>query len=167
MRSLAVWAPTTRTEVVPQRFQRSVPWRVGDLLLFYGCIAVGLCVIGIAWFGASNSVVVTSQLRWTNIGVGGLIVLGAGMLAWILAGRRAVGELRRHVLDFIEVPDAAPPVHAFAADGAERGTSVVSAPGMRHYHRPHCVFVAGKQVKTSTESAFRRQKLTPCRGCLA
>jgi hypothetical protein len=153
--------------MLPERFRRSVPWRVGDLMILYACSAVGLLVIGIAWFGASSSVVVSSQLRWTNVGIGGLIILGAGILAWILAGRRAVGELRRHVTSLIPLPEqsvATEPAPAPASTAA--GGRLVSAAGMTHYHRPDCIFVAGKAVKKGTERTFRRQKRTPCAGCL-
>ena len=154
--------------MLPERFRRSVPWRLGDLMVLYVCTAVGLLIIGIAWFGASSSVVVSSQVRWTNVGVGGLIVLGAGILAWVLAGRRAVGELRRHVISLIPVPADAPRATAPVRAVVERPNDerLVSAPGMTHYHRPDCIFVAGKQVKASTERALRRQKRTPCGACL-
>src|SRR5438067_13202899 len=100
-------------------------------MVLYVGTAVGLLIIGIAWFGASSSVVVSSQVRWTNVGVGGLIVLGAGILAWVLAGRRAVGELRRHVISLIPVPEdagqATAPVHAVVERPDDE--RLVSAPG--------------------------------------
>jgi hypothetical protein len=145
-----------------------VPWRLGDLFLLYACTAVGLLIIGIAWFGASSSVDVDTQVRWTNLGVGGLIILGAGVLAWLLAGRRAIGELRRHVTPLIPVP-----IHEagdVTSDGAKPdpdANDLVSGPGMTHYHRRHCVFVAGKAVKKGTERSFHRQKRKPCGACLA
>jgi hypothetical protein len=161
--------------VLPERFRRSVPWRLGDLFLLYACTAVGLLTIGVAWYGASSSVVVSSQLRWMNVGVGGVIVLGAGILAWVLAGRRAVGALRRDLTARIAVPGdtialescVSAPRSDSRAERPQSEKSFVSSPGMQHYHRRGCIFAAGKQVVESTERSFRRQKRTPCRACLA
>jgi len=153
--------------VVPERLRRPVPWRLGDLLLLYACTVVGLLLIAVAWFGASSSVVVDSQVRWTNIGIGGLILLGAGNLSWILAGRRAVGELRRHLTPLIPLPErrVAPDTEAIPPQGAADG-ALVSARGMTRYHRPDCVFVAGKSVQKASERTFRRRGRTPCAACL-
>ena len=160
--------------MLSERFRRSVPWRLGDLFLLYACTAVGLLTIGVAWYGASSSVVLSSQVRWMNVGVGGVIVLGAGILAWVLAGRRAVGALRRDVTALIPVPgetialesSVSAPRSGSRVERPQSERSLVSGRGMKHYHRPGCIFAAGKQVSESTERTFRRQKLTPCRACL-
>ncbi len=150
-----------------ERFRRSVPWRLGDLLVLYACAAVGLLIIGIAWFGAASSVDVHSQVRWTDLGVGGVIIVGGGVLAWVLAGRRAVGELRREVTSRIPLPvRETDQVSAAIATPGPGPDGVVSGPGMTHYHRRDCIFVLGKTVKRGTERGFRRQKRAPCPACI-
>jgi hypothetical protein len=150
--------------VLPERFRRPVPWRLGDLLVLYACTALGALLVAVAWFGASSSVRVASQVRWTNIGVGGLIVFGAGSLAWLLTGRRAVGELRRHLLPLIPVPEQ-PAVEGRAPASPTTNGALVSVRGMTHYHRAACIFVAGKDVEKASERTFRRRGRTPCAAC--
>jgi hypothetical protein len=148
--------------LLPEQFRRSAPWRLGDFFTAYACAVGGLLVIGLAWLGASSSVRVDSQVRWADLGVVGLVALGAGNIAWILTGRRAVGELRRHVIATVGLRKSAvaAPVEAMA-DGV-----VVSGPGMSLYHRPDCLFVAGKRVQRASAPAFQRRGRRPCRACL-
>src|SRR5207237_1367274 len=87
---------------MPDRFRRSLPWGVTDMLIVYGMTFVGLLLVFLAWFGTSASVRLGSQVRWTDVGVAGVIILGAGNLLWLLRGKRATGQLRRLVL--AEVP---------------------------------------------------------------
>jgi hypothetical protein len=148
---------------MPERFRRSVPWTLGDLMILYACTFVGLLLVGIAWYGASSSVAVSAQVRWANLAVGGLILLGAGQLAWLLTGRRAVGELRRHVLRQARsdaVVEQAPVAHA-----AENGR-FVAAKNMTRYHRPACLLVAGKKVEAGAETKLQKRGLRPCGVCL-
>jgi hypothetical protein len=148
--------------MLPERFRRTVPWRPGDFFTAYVCAAAGLLVICMAWLGASSSVNVDSQVRWADLGVAGLIVLGTGNILWLLTGRRAVGKLRRDVIATLgRLEEAADVPAAPVTDGV-----LVSGAGMSLYHRPDCLFVAGKRVRRSSAQAFQRRGRQPCRACL-
>ena len=120
---------------------RPVPWKLGDLLVLYVCTLGGLVLVGVGWFGTSSSVVVGDQVRWVVVGAAGVIVLGAGNLAWLLTGRRAVGELRRRLVAerrLLSVPPSASTMR------------LVSGPNMTRAHLDSCPLVAGKPVATVT-----------------
>jgi hypothetical protein len=145
-----------------EHLRRRVPWTTRAFSLAYVCAVGGLLVIGVAWFGASSSVTLNSQLRWADVGVAGLILLGAGNIAWLLTGRRAVGELRRHVLATVSPREVTVEEPATSAAGGV----LVSGAGMSHYHRPDCLFVAGRQVRRASRQTFERRGRRPCRVCL-
>jgi hypothetical protein len=128
---------------LPERFRRSVPWGMGDLLAIYATTFIGLLLVFLAWFGSSASVRLNNQVRWTTVGVAGVIVLGAGNLFWLLRGKRATGELRRLLLLQVPVDDEAP----------------VEAPRAGP-------LVAGKDVTAASKDAHVRSGREACGVCL-
>ena len=88
----------------PQR--SSVPWSLGDAMLAYGCSLAGLLMVGASWLGASGTTRFEDQISWTVLGSAGVIVIGVGSLAWLLAGRRNVSESQRLLL--AELPTTFP-----------------------------------------------------------
>ena len=144
---------------MPDRFRRSLPWELSDLLAVYATTFIGLLLVFLAWFGTSASVRLNSQVRWTNVGVAGVIVLGAGNLFWLLRGKRATGELRRLLLPRV-------PVHDEAPIGAPRAGPLVAGADMTRFHRPDCPLVAGKNVSAAGREAHTRAGREPCGVCL-
>jgi hypothetical protein len=148
---------------MPDRFRRSVPWQPGDLVTLYVATVSGLLLVFLAWLETSGAVHLRSQVRWTNVGVAGVIVLGAGNLLWLLRGRRAIGELRAFVLPrvVVETPTSAtPPMLA-----PRVAPALVSGSSMTRFHRADCVLVVGKDVVAASESTHRRRGRTPCGVC--
>ena len=78
---------------MPERFRRSVPWGMSDILAIYATTFIGLLLVFLAWFETSASVRLRNQVHWTNVGVAGVIVLGAGNLFWLL-GQGPAGTVR-------------------------------------------------------------------------
>ena len=129
------------------------------MLLVYGMTFVGLLLVFLAWYETSASVRLGSQVRWTNVGVAGVIVLGAGNLLWLLRGKRATGQLRRHVLPLVALDDHTP-VEARPA------SPLVAGPDMTRFHRADCPLVAGKQVRAAARESHVRAGREPCGVCL-
>ena len=105
---------------LPDRFQRPVPWRVGDLLALVGTWCAGIVLVLVAWFCSDSATSVDSQVRWLNVGVIGVITLGVGNLLWLITGRRAIGELRRLVLPGIPLGPLASTEEVAPDGGADR-----------------------------------------------
>jgi hypothetical protein len=121
--------------------------------------AVGLIFIG--WWGSSDTASLSRQVLWLNVGVAGAIVGSAGIMAWLLAGRRAVGKRRRRVL-----PDVAVYETAVAASQDTPNDAVVAGPRMTRYHRASCMLVARKPAVRRVERKIGGTKaMRPCGVC--
>jgi len=158
--------------VIPDRFRRPVPWRLGDLYLLLGLVGLGAVLIGIAGLGAQHKSALADGVPWVNLAVGGVILVGIGAALWVLAGMRANSELRRLVLAELRSytdPDAAaaaPRLPVDSHNGSESGAEVgtfVTARGMTRYHRPTCVLVAGKTVEHFDSVPADRRPCDICR----
>lgn len=132
-------------DAAPRPHGPGSPWPVGWLLSLLGSTLLGLAAILTGWYGASGQGLLGDQVPWLNLAVGGGIVAGLGNCAWLLRGRRAVGELRRALLLAEPALDtaAARPVEAAPLLPADW----VQAAGMRKVHRRGCPMVAGKVVR--------------------
>lgn len=146
----------------------AVPWRVGDLLVLYATVALAFLLIGAGWAGASGELRFEAQIRWASVGTAGVIVLGAGSLAWLLAGRRNVGLVQREVVGRLrrpsECPDTAPAAPVTELDPLDAG-ALVATRVMTRFHRPDCQLVQGKPVRPYQLSTHRRRGRVPCDVC--
>lgn len=151
--------------------QRQHPWRDGDVIKVSTFAFLGLATIVTAWFGASGSASITHQAAWLNLGIGGLVVFGAGNCLWLLAVRGAVGD-RRASLVWL---DSVAAEGATAGDGFVGGNGIghlepattatwrlVRGAGMKRVHSPDCPLVAGKRVEPAGVSDGE-----PCGVCLS
>lgn len=142
---------------------RPEPWVRGDALLAALLAGLGLVGLVIGWFGISGTVDLDSQMRWMAFGITALIVGGAGMVLWLLAGLRAVTDLKREVLTEIEARlSAGGPLLTPAAAVTGFGT----VPGMRRYHHPDCTMLAGKHASWAEARVHVAAGLQPCGICL-
>jgi len=132
---------------------------MSDLLAIYATTFIGLLLVFLAWFETSASVRLRNQVHWTNVGVAGVIVLGAGNLFWLLRGKRATGELRRLLLPLVSVADDAP------VDVPRAGPLVAGA-DMTRFHRADCPLDAGKRVSAAGREVHVRANREPCGVCL-
>lgn len=123
-------------------------WRDVDVSL----LALTTVVGGAAWIAASVGVgyadTVRAEVAWTNLGVVGLIVFGAGNALWLLRGRRALGARRVALVRLEPARDdqtmARTP--SATADAGSGLATLVLLPGVDLVHRRSCPLVAGKQV---------------------
>ena len=129
-----------------------------DLLALYATTFVGVLLVFLAWYEVSASTRLSSQVRWTNVGVSGVIVLGAGNLFWLLRGRRANGQLKRLLVPLVPAPDAR--LREAAA------VRLVAGRDMTRFHRADCALVTGKPVTAASEAAHHRARRQPCGVCL-
>jgi hypothetical protein len=146
----------------PRPGSRPVPWRLGDLLGLWLACSLGAVARLVSWWGASGTAVVTREYAWTVLGIGGAVFVGCGNGLWILSGRRAVGERRRHVLAAL---DASLPVPATDTEVPHVSNDPVAATGMSRYHRPDCQLVAGKAVAHEPPEVHERHGRRPCGIC--
>jgi hypothetical protein len=139
----------------------SSPWRLGDLVSLVAALAAGLAAIVAGWIGVSGEPTTSQQTAWLNVGIGGLVVAGIGVAVWLMTGRRAVGERRRHLLPDVAATLAASAPATVDDDAAE---ALVVLPGMTRYHRPTCELMAGKKAMPLGRRRSRRA-LAPCGVC--
>lgn len=143
----------------PARGATSVPWRLGDLLVLYATTAIGVVLVLSAWYAASDELTLADQTGWLTVGTAGVVVLGAGNLAWLLAGWRAVTLERRRVCALVPATPAAP------AAPAEVVGELVAARSMTRFHRPDCALVAGKRVRHYALATHEARGRRPCDVC--
>src|SRR5207248_2464163 len=132
-------------------------WRLANLVVLWVTLAAGATLLALAWWGASATADLSSQVAWINLAVCGLIISGIGITTWLLSGRRAVGA-RRMLL----VPDASPSTHATPID--ERG-GLVTAAHLTRFHRSNCPMVTGKRTRAASAARHRAAGLEPCGVC--
>lgn len=142
----------------PARGATSVPWRLGDLLVVYATTAVGVVLVLAAWYAASDELTLAAQTGWLTLGTAGVVVLGAGNLAWLLAGWRAITLERRRL--FALVPATTAPAAPTEVVG-----ELVAARSMTRFHRPGCPLVAGKRVRHYAFATHEARGRRPCGVC--
>ena len=158
---------------------RPLLWGAEDLLRWVITVGLGGIVVAVAWYVAAGDASFSQQVGPVDAALAGLLLSGIGNLAWLLHGRRALGERRRLLL-----PDLAPAAAVNApakSDDAEAGPDALATPpagtasveevflageGMERYHRPDCALAAGRTGWTTAtrrehEAAGRR----PCGVC--
>ena len=153
------------TDPAPSAPLGSSPWRRTDRKVILITTAVGLALVAVSWLGAADASQLDTQVRWLNLGVAGVILLGAGNALRLLRGRRAAGRLRRTVLGS---PELARRLVA-RSERIDRTAAEVAMPvavtGMTRYHRPDCPLVADRPVRAARVSTQVKQGRRPCGVC--
>jgi hypothetical protein len=130
-------------------------------------VAVGVAVMLLAWYGASDTVVVDDQMQWASVGLtGAMLVAVAGFVAVAIVHQR----MRRR---FRLVEASLGPCLARMSDtvaGVAMGTSsdgaaLVAAANMQHYHRPDCRLAAGKAVRPASRADHEQAGRRICAVC--
>ena len=136
------------------------------------CAAVGISAVGllISWWGASGTARLSTEFAWVNLGLAAMVLLGTTMGAWLLVGRRAVGQRQRTVSAALEAALARPHLPSQARSSANQVPTYregfVWGKGMTLYHRADCQLVAGKALRSATVAAHERARRKPCQICL-
>jgi hypothetical protein len=74
--------------------RHDTPWAGRALVVVVVLNVIGVGAIVGGWLWASGRTVLADQFPAANLTVVGLIVAGAGNVAWLLSGRRAVGRAK-------------------------------------------------------------------------
>ncbi len=121
------------------------PWRNRDLIKLVVLYVLGLAGIVICWFGSSGAVDFRDQNLWTAFAALAAAVAVSGGAAWLLAGLAAVARERRLLRDQLAALYSGTALTSAGRDAAADG--LVTADGMRRYHRPSCDVMRGKAAR--------------------
>ena len=132
-------------------------------------ISAGAAVMLLAWYRASDTLVVDDQVRWASVGLAGaMLVAVAGFVAVALVHRRM--RLRFRSVEAELEPCLAGMSRRMApgvvgAVGTGHSAAFVAAPNMQHYHRPGCPLAAGKPVRPAPQADHERAGRRTCAVC--
>jgi hypothetical protein len=151
---------------------RPLLWGAEDLLRWAITTGLGGTVIAVAWYVAAGEATFTQQVGPLDAALAGLVLSGVGNLAWLLHGRRALGERRRLLLpDIAEATArdaqavAAGPRSAVAVTASTDEIFLAGA-GMERFHRPGCALAAGRAGwETATRRDHEEAGRKPCGVC--
>jgi hypothetical protein len=149
-----------------------VLWGAEDLLRWVITVGLGGIVVALSWYIAAGEATFGQQVGPIDAALAGLLLSGIGNLAWLLHGRRALGERRLMLLPDVadalsnEQAPAEPVVLAGSSSPASQDAVFLAGAGMERYHRPDCALAAGRAgwmtaTRTEHEDAGRR----PCGVC--
>lgn len=136
----------------------AAPWTQRARLATAGGLLAGALLVVAGAVGASGEDDLQAEIPWLNVAVAGVILGGATVVLWLLAGRRAVTAARnRVVLCYAADLD----VVASTSDPALRLSDRVTVAGSTWHHRPDCLLVLGKPLVDLRGS----EGLAPCEVC--
>src|SRR4051794_4282881 len=136
---------------------RTQPWRPGDtpaVLTLNALAAVGVVV---CWIGSATELRFHDTLYWLQGAIVAVLIASVANGLWLVAGMRQL-RARRRVLIETWPRQASSPAKV-------REPEVVTAERMTTYHRPSCLLVAGKALRSGTRSALERRQKQPCGMC--
>jgi hypothetical protein len=147
------------------------PWDLADLVSLAGRVLLAFAGIVVAWEGASRTLVWNSQQAWTALGIGSLVFGLMGVLGWLRAGIVRIRDAKYEVLASLtpatsDASVSTAPVEPWATSRSlTRGAHVVRGDGMSLFHRPECIFVKDKAVRSSSRADAERDGAAPCVVC--
>jgi hypothetical protein len=148
---------------------RPLLWGAEDLLRWAITTGLGGIVIVVAWYVAAGEATFAQQVGPIDAAIAGLLLSGVGNLAWLLHGRRALGERRRLLLPDVAAATAstgAPPVVVGPLSTAAADDVFLAGEGMERFHRPSCALAAGRTGwRTATRREHEDAGRRPCGVC--
>lgn len=140
----------------------AVPWTPFAAMRLVLTNLMALAGLGLAWYEASEKVVVRDQFPWVNVAILAVIVSGVTNGTWFLLGRMALRRRRQRVL-----PATAQASEPFFGAPLEPAAPVwVAATGTTRYHRPSCLLVTGRATVTASRAVHEREGRRPCGVCV-
>ncbi|HSZ36066.1 MAG TPA: hypothetical protein VK773_03160 [Acidimicrobiales bacterium] len=166
--------PRARTIDASRRATPARPllWGAEDLLRWAITTGLGGIVIAVGWYIAAGEATFGQQIGPLDAALAGLLLSGIGNLAWLLHGRRALGERRRLLLP--ELADATTGVDTRAGVVSPLSTPTeqasvdvfVAGEGMERFHRPECALASGRSGwMTTTRRGHEDAGRLPCGVC--
>ena len=129
----------------------------------FGLAALGWLAMVLGWYQAAGRLRVEDQVAWAVLSVAGTTAVGLVTVLLVLAGRQAVEQRLRRVLDAVAEECGSTAVRGVASDAA---AALVATDGMARYHRPSCRLAQGKPVRPSERAAHEAAGRRPCGICL-
>lgn len=127
-------------------------------------VFAGAAAMVLAWYQASDTVVVEDQVRWASVGLSGaMLVALAGFVAVAVAHRRM--RLRFRVVEAQLRPCLTAMADASALSAPIDADALVATPNMRHYHRAGCPLASGKPVRFASRADHERAGRRTCAVC--
>jgi len=137
------------------------PWLPSMMLFWQALTAVmGLALI-IAWYSVSGKSVFDDQKPGIDIAIAVLIISCALDAMFILAGRRAVGARREHLLNSVPVI----PRRRGATPSARGPVGLVAGHGLTRYHRRSCQLVEGRDWPVASLAEHQAAGRIACGVC--
>jgi hypothetical protein len=138
----------------------TTPWLPSMMLFWQVLTAVTGIALIITWYSVSGKSVFDDQKTGIDIAIGVLIISCALDALFILAGRRAVGARREHLLSSVPVV----PRRRGTASAPDTG-ALVAGDGLTRYHRTNCQFVEGRDWPTASLAEHQAASRTACGVC--
>jgi len=139
-------------------------WSSRDLARWGSVVSVAGVGCFVAWYLAAGDTSYNKQVGPIDLAMVGLLVAAAANIGFLLVGRRAIG-VRRRMLVGEAAPVLARSVAPVAGTIVPLQTSLVGAPGLRHFHRADCVLAHGRDWPAVTRSEHEAAGRTACGVC--
>jgi hypothetical protein len=140
------------------------PWSSDHVVRVLVSDGSALVLILVGWWQAAGTGSVRSGVAWLNLCLAGLVVAGVANGLWLLRGRQAVTLARVSVLGHPRPVRVGSRESVYPAE--DNGHAVlVAMPGLRRFHRPGCLLVAGKRVRVASRVAHQRARRLACEVC--
>ena len=136
------------------------PWSAKQRLTLVVLLALGAIGLIAGYTGTSGTLRVSRQVVWLNVAAAALLVSGAGVVLFLTAGRREIGQRRFGLFGNVVEDETA------TLPGSRSAADLVAAASMTLYHRADCPFVEGKSVAVATAAAHEQAGRRPCGVCL-
>lgn len=151
---------------------RRGPWGAGQVVALAAANAIAVALAAAAWWATSGMDQATSQIRWSGVGLVGVVIALASN-AWFLARGRQMVRVAQHAV--LAQPHLVPfPAYSSApvADGSSTavrpptsGDRYLTVRGTVRYHRPACPLVARKDVDEAPRSVHEQSGRKACEVC--
>lgn len=130
-------------------------WSRRDAGKLGALLAVGGILVVLSWFFAAGRPDAGDQLVFVSLALLGALVGMAGVLRWVVRGRRIISARRGLLLG---TAPAAP-------TEAARAVELVAGPRGKWFHRADCLLVDGRNWAASPRAAHEKAGRKACPGC--
>jgi hypothetical protein len=151
---------------------RTGPWPARRVVAVAAANAVAVALAVLAWSVTSQTGSSTTQVRWSTVGLLGVVIALASNTWFLARGRQMIrvghgmvfGE--RRVVPF-RTDDLAPVTNgrSTVARRIPGGDRYLTVPGTSRYHRPSCPLVAQKDIDEAPRSVHEKAGRRACEVC--
>jgi hypothetical protein len=137
------------------------PWAPAETFRLAAVSALGVLLVGLAWWAAHREAAFGRQVRWATVAVSGLVIAGFGIVSWLMRARWTIMQRRESL-----VPDELVR-RSRVRDRGDAGAvaNVVVGTGSRLFHRHECPLTEGRGWGTVSRSRALTEDRRPCGVC--